>query len=163
RLLELDPTSLDTAKPAAVALARLYQQASQWRELIDVLRRQAEWAHGSERKEILFRGGEIQQKLLYDAASAALTYREILDADRGEPGALVAREPLHTAKAEGRELMEILRRRVERAKDSVNRRDLLWRIAEVIEQCLLDRDEAITAYHVILDEQADDLPTLDAL
>jgi len=163
RLLDLDPTSLDTAKPAAVALARLYHQAAQWSDLIDVLRRQAEWAQGSDRKEILFRVGEIQQNLLLDSIAAVQTYREILEADGTEGRALDALETLHVAEGQWSELIEILRRRVDLASDSLARRDLLWRIAEVIEQRLEDRDEAITAYHVILDERADDLPTLDAL
>ena len=53
-----------------VALARLYHQAAQWSDLIDVLRRQAEWADPRERKEILFRVGLIQQDLLRDSAAA---------------------------------------------------------------------------------------------
>jgi len=52
RLLDLDPTSLDTAKPAAVALARLYEQSAQHSELIEVLRHQAEWAQGSDHKVV---------------------------------------------------------------------------------------------------------------
>jgi tetratricopeptide (TPR) repeat protein len=163
RLLDLDPTSLDTARPAAVALARLYQQAEQWRDLIDVLRRQAEWSHGSDRKTLLFRIGEIQQNLLVDSDAAIATYREILDSDAQEVRALDALEALHVAKEQWTDLNGILRRRVDLAQDSQTRRDLLWRIAEVIEVKLSDRDEAITAYGVILSERADDVPTIDAL
>ena len=163
RLLDLDPTSLDTARPAAIALARLYEQAGHWRDLIDVLRKQVEWTSGSERKDLLFRIGEIEQSLLRDASAAVATYREILENDAQETRALDALEQIHTAQKQWRDLIEILRRRVELASDSLTRRDLLWRIAQVIEKSIGDRDEAITAYHVILDERADDLPTLDAL
>lgn len=163
RLLDLDPTSLDTAKPAAVALSRLYQQARRWGELIDVLRRQAEWAQGEERKALLFRVGGIQERLLSDRSAAIDTYREILEGDATEVRALDALEALHVQGEQWSELIEILRRRVDLAQDGRARRDLLWRIAEVTEQKINDRDEAITAYGVILDERADDLPTLDAL
>ncbi len=163
RLLDLDPTSLDTARPAATALSRLYEQAQKWRELIEVLRRQAEWVQGDERKALLFRVGEIQQDLLGDSAAAVATYREILEADTQDGQALDALERIHTSAGQWSELIEILRRRVEMSTEPVARRDLLWRIAEVIEKQLGDRDEAITTYHVILDERADDLPTLDAL
>jgi tetratricopeptide (TPR) repeat protein len=163
RLLDLDPTSLDTAKPAAIALARLYQQSRRWSELIDVLRRQAEWAQGEERKALLFRVGGIQERLLSDRAAAIATYREILEGDATEVRALDALEALHVQGEQWSELIEILRRRVDLAQDGGARRDLLWRIAEVTEQKINDRDEAITAYGVILDERADDLPTLDAL
>ena len=163
RLLDLDPTSLDTAKPAAVALARLYEQSAQHSELIEVLRRQAEWAQGSDRKELLFRIGDIQKTLLLDPQAAVSTYREILDSDAQEVRALDALEALHVEQGQWHELIEILRRRVDLAQSSAARRDLLWRIAEVIEGRLEDQAEAITAYQVILDERADDLPTLDAL
>ena len=163
RLLDLDPTSLDTARPAAIALSRLYQQAEKWRELIEVLRRQADWAQGEERKSLLFRIGEIQQSILTDTDAAIATYREILDIDAQEVQALDALESLHVAKEQWTDLNGILRRRVDLAQDSQTRRDLLWRIAEVIEVKLCDRDEAITAYGVILSERADDIPTIDAL
>ena len=163
RLLDLDPTSLDTARPAAVALSRLYQQAEQWRDLIDVLRRQAEWSQGDERKSLLFRIGEILQNLLSDSDAAIATYREILESDAQEVRALDALESLHVAKEQWTELNGILRRRVDLAGDSQTRRDLLWRIAEVIEVKLGDRDEAITAYGVILSERAEDIPAIDAL
>ncbi len=163
RLLDLDPTSLDTARPAAIALSRLYEQAGHWRDLIDVLRKQVEWTSGPERKELLFRIGEIEQSLLLDPAAAVTTYREILENDAQETRALDALEGIHTTQKQWRDLIDILRRRVELAGDSGARRDLLWRIAQVIEKSIGDRDEAITAYHVILDERADDLPTLDAL
>ena len=136
---DLDPTSLDTARPAAVALARLYQQAEQWRDLIDVLRRQAEWSYGSDRKTLLFRIGEIQQNLLVDSDAAIATYREILDSDAQEVRALDALEALHVAKEQWTDLNGILRRRVDLAQDSQTRRDLLWRIAEVIEVALRPR------------------------
>jgi hypothetical protein len=163
RLLDLDATSLDTARPATTALARLYEQAGQWPELIEILRRQVEWAQGSEKKELLYRIGEIQRGLLADARAAVATYREVLESDGQDERALDALEAIHNAKGEWRDLIEILRRRVDLTQDKAVRRDLLWRIAEVIEKKLSDRDEAITAYHVILDERADDLPTLDAL
>ena len=74
-LIRSDP--LDTA--AGGRPSRLYNQAAQWSDLIDVLRRQAEWAQGGDRKEILFRVGEIQQNLLaWTASPLSLTYREIL-------------------------------------------------------------------------------------
>ena len=99
RLLDLDPTSLDTARPAAIALSRLYEQAGHWRDLIDVLRKQVEWTSGPERKELLFRIGEIEQSLLLDPAAAVTTYREILENDAQETRALDALEDPHHPEA----------------------------------------------------------------
>ncbi|HEX6839861.1 MAG TPA: tetratricopeptide repeat protein, partial [Polyangia bacterium] len=115
RLLDLDPTNLHTARPAAAALARLYETAEDWRPLIDVLHRQAEWADkADEKKELLFRIGRIEEELLVDPAAAIGTYREILDDDARDLRALDALEKLHRAQGQWPELTDILKRRLER-------------------------------------------------
>ena len=105
RLLDLDPTNLHTARPAAAALARLYEAAEDWRELIDVLHRQAEWADegATRRRSCCFRIGRIQEELLVDPAAAIGTYREILDDDaRRSARARRAREAAPGAGRSGR-------------------------------------------------------------
>ncbi|MSP60174.1 MAG: tetratricopeptide repeat protein [Myxococcales bacterium] len=167
RLLDLDPTRLETARPAAEALARLYEAEEAWPDLIEVLRRQAEWADpGEPRKEFQRRVGLIQEDLASDLAAAVATHREILDADPEDRPALDALERLHSARSEWSDLCEILRRRVELSRDSAARRDLLWRIAELTEQRLHPgqvNSDVLAGYTAILDEQPEDVPTLDAL
>ncbi|MCA1663897.1 MAG: hypothetical protein LC659_06475, partial [Myxococcales bacterium] len=165
RLLDLDPTNLHTARPAAGALARLYESAEDWRALIDVLHRQAEWAdRADEKKELLFRIGRIEEELLVDPAAAIGTYREILDDDGRDLRALDALEKLHQAQGQWPELADILKRRLELVDPAYEtRRDLMWRVAQLQERELGDAGEAIAGYHAILDERPDDLPSLDAL
>ncbi|HEY2747131.1 MAG TPA: hypothetical protein VGL86_21055, partial [Polyangia bacterium] len=165
RLLELDPTNLHTARPAAGALARLYEASESWRELIDVLHRQAEWADKlDEKKEILFRIGRIEEELLVDPAAAIGIYREILDEDPRDLRALDALEKLHQAQGQWPELTDVLKRRLELADPAYEtRRDLMWRVAQLQERELGDAGEAIAGYHAILDERAEDLAALDAL
>ncbi|HEX4459504.1 MAG TPA: tetratricopeptide repeat protein, partial [Polyangia bacterium] len=167
RLLDLDPTNLHTARPAAAALARLYETAEDWRALIDVLHRQAEWTNVPvEKKNLLFRIGLIEEELLVDPAAAIGTYREILDDDPAELRALDALEKLHQAQGQWLELVDILRRRLDltsAASSASARRDLMWRIAQLNERELSDGAEAIAGYHAILDEQPEDVPALDAL
>ena len=168
RLLELDPTNLHTARPAAAALARLYEAAEDWRALIEVLHRQAEWANAApannEKKELLFRVARIEEELLVDPAAAIGTYREILDDDGRDPRALDALEKLHQAQGQWPELTDILKRRLELVDPAYEtRRDLMWRVAQLQERELGDAGEAIAGYHAILDERPDDLPALDAL
>jgi tetratricopeptide (TPR) repeat protein len=165
RLLELDATNLHTARPAAAALARLYEAAEDWRALLDVLHRQSEWADkGEEKKELLFRIGRIQEELLVEPAAAIGTYREILDHDPRELRALDGLEKLHQAEGQWPELTDVLRRRLELSSPAdQHRRDLMWRIAQLNERELADSGEAIAGYHAILDERPDDLPALDAL
>ncbi|HZS39705.1 MAG TPA: tetratricopeptide repeat protein, partial [Polyangia bacterium] len=159
RLLDLDPTHQKTARPAAAALARLYEAAESWPELIDVLHRQAEWAPRPEdRKELLFRVGRIQEELTVDPRAAIRTYREILEADAEEQGALDALERLHTAQREWPELVDVLRRRLDLEEMPNARRDLMWRVAQLTERELKDASEAIAGYHAILDEKPNDQP-----
>ncbi|HEX9104218.1 MAG TPA: tetratricopeptide repeat protein, partial [Polyangia bacterium] len=165
RLLDLDSTNLHTARPAAAALARLYESAEDWRELIDVLHRQSEWTENAEeKKELLFRIGRIEEELLVDPAAAIGTYREVLDDDAHDLRALDALEKLHQAQGQWPELADILKRRLELTDPAYEtRRDLMWRIAQLQERELGDDGEAIAGYHAILDERPDDLPALDAL
>ncbi len=164
RLLELDPHHLETARPAAAALGRLYQNAEQWPELIDVLHRQAEWAtEPGEKKELLFRIGRIQEELLVEPKAAIRTYRELLEQDAEERDALAALEHLYQSQSEWHELVEILRRRTDLEKDPAARRELMWRIAQLTERELADGGEAIAGYHAILDEHPEDVPALDSL
>ncbi len=165
RLLELDPTNLHTARPAAAALARLYEASEDWRALVEILHRQAEWAdRPDEKKELLFRVGRIQEELLVDPAAAIGTYREVLDDDPRDLRALDALEKLHQAQGQWPELTDVLKRRLELVDPAYEtRRDLMWRIAQLQERELGDSGEAIAGYHAILDERPDDLPALDAL
>ncbi len=167
RLLDLDPTNLETAQPAAAALSRLYEADEAWSDLIEVLRKMAEWAEpGDPRKEILRKVGVIQEDLLEDTASAVATHREILDGDPEDRPALDALERLHAARGEWAELIDVLRRRVDLASDQRARRDLLWRIAELTEHKLHDGrtgTDVVAAYTALLDENPEDQPTLEAL
>jgi tetratricopeptide (TPR) repeat protein len=164
RLLELDPTNVQTSRPAAIALARLYEAEESWPGLIEVLHRQADWADApSEKKELLFRIGRIQEELTVDPKAAVATYREILEVDPEERGALDALERLHNAEGAWPELVDILKRRLDLERDPAARRDLAWRLAQISERELKDGTQAIAWYHAILDERPDDLPALDAL
>ena len=167
RLLDLDPTNVETAWPAARALERLYQAEENWPALIDMLRRQAGWADSLDgKKEFLRRVGVIQEDLTQDYASAVHTHREILDADAEDAEALDALERLHEAQDQWGDLIGVLRRRIPLSDDPESRRELSWRIAELTEKRLglhPGSGDVISAYTAILDEHPEDLPTLDAL
>lgn len=164
RLLELDPSNLHTSRPAAAALARLYEAQENWPELIGILRRQAEWATvAQERKELLYRIGRIQEDLLADPLSAIGTWREVLEGDPEDGVALDALERLYLSQGDYAGLIEILTRRLELTADPQARRDLHWRIAGLTERELKDPADAIATYHALLDERPDDQPALEAL
>lgn len=167
RLLDLDPANLETAKPAVAALERLYQAQEAWPELIEMLRRQAEWAEVvEEKKDLLRRVALIQEDVIQDFDGAAATHRAILDFDSEDGDAIDALERLHLAQERWDDLVGILRRRLSLAVDAAVRRDLEWRIAVLTEQKLglpPASPEIISTYQAVLDEHPDDLPALGAL
>ncbi|MCC6749654.1 MAG: tetratricopeptide repeat protein [Deltaproteobacteria bacterium] len=163
RLLALDPDHLPTAQPAAAALVRLYERSAQWVRLVEVLGMQLRWAEdAATRCELLQRMAQVQEEMQRDPDRAIETYRQLLDEDPANERALDALERLYTAAHRYRDLIEILRRRVERASPEA-RRGLWVRIAELWEHQLGDRDEATAAYLTILDAFPTDVPSLSAL
>jgi tetratricopeptide (TPR) repeat protein len=160
RLLDLDPTSLDTAQAGGCGpVSAVSAGRAQWRDLIDVLRRQAEWSQG-ERSQVAAvphrRDSKdaavwiAKRRLRPIARSSTRMRRKCAHSMRWSPST----SPRSSGRADrnpaaaGRS-----------GADSQTRRDLLWRIAEVIEVKLEDRDEAITGYGVILSERAEDVPS----
>jgi tetratricopeptide (TPR) repeat protein len=164
RLLELDPSSPETARPATTALTRLYEQEGKWAPLIDVLRRQIEWAvEPSAREELLLRIGKIHEDVEGNIDAAVETYRELLDEGTGSTEALDALERLYLHTDRWSELVEIYRRRVELAESSDERRYQWLRIAGICEEELQDQDQAVAAYLTVLDETPGDLESIRAL
>jgi tetratricopeptide (TPR) repeat protein len=164
RLIDVDPGNLAVVRPAAEALERLHDEREAWPKLIDILRKQADWAEApAKRLAYLVRVATIQEVKLAEPATAITTWREILAEDGEHAGALDALERLHAGRDEHRDLVDVLRRRVELSKVPTDRRALLWRIAELQERELGQPTEAATAYLEILDAQPEDGPALAEL
>lgn len=161
RLLDLDPSNPDTVRAAAVVLDRLYEAEERWRDLIEIVRRQAEWAEDiDERKRLLARVAVAHEEHLDDVAAAIVTWREVLAEDLEDTTALDALERLYQAGGQSSELVEILRRRVELAGAAEERKTQLRRIAALAESELNDAGEAILAHLEVLDHVPDDRDTL---
>ena len=155
RLLEADPASPATARRAAAALARLYEEAGRWPELRAVMRRQADWAEdGSERRALLARVAVLEEDRLDESTAAIATWRDVLAEQPDDAGALHALERLYQASEAWRELIDVLRRMVDTASTDDRRRS--WRrIAEIHELRLGEPDEAIAAWLEVLDHEPD--------
>ncbi len=164
RLLDLDPGNPDTARPAAIALDRLYSEAQAWPELIEVVRRRAEWAdHGTERADLLARLAVICEEQQGDPEAAVAAWRELMAEDPDDLRAIDSLERLFAGAGQYRELIDILRRRVERAPDPDERVALLRRIAFLHEEQLGEPTDAIAAHLEALDHAPDDTATLREL
>jgi tetratricopeptide (TPR) repeat protein len=164
QLLEVDPTNSAVLAPAAEALERIFTASERWTDLVDLLRREAEWADDvPARKAILFRVAEIQEVAQSDTSGAIATFREILEHDAEERKALGELERLYKDGRQWRELVEVLRRRVEHESAMSERRQIRARIARVLEDDVGAPTEAIAAYHELLDEAPEDGEALGEL
>jgi tetratricopeptide (TPR) repeat protein len=164
RILKLDPANLDTARPAADALATLYAQIGDFAGFVEILRLQADWAgEESERADILRRVAEIEEKSLGDRQAAVATYRSLLDANDQDLGAMGELERLYELLGQHRERVDVMRRRLEVATSDEARRAVRFRMAVILERELSDVDEAISTVLGILDESSDNVAALEML
>jgi tetratricopeptide (TPR) repeat protein len=162
-LMDSDPSNPATVRRAGAALARLYEAARSWPELRAVVRKQAEWAEDAgERRTLLARVAILEENQLGDRAAAIATWRDVLTDQPIDAGALHALERLYQAAEAWRDLIDILRRKLDHADDELARQ-LLARIAEIHEVMLEEADEAIAAHLEILDRDGDDRRALDEL
>lgn len=164
RLLDLDPGNPETATPAMDALGRLYEEEGQWRELIDILRRKSDWADEVDtRKRLLARVAEIEENELGNTEVAIATWREVLTEDPEDGPTIDALERLFSAGEKHRDLIEILRRRVELTDEPSQKKLHLRRIAGLYERELSEPSYAISAYLEVLDHLDDDRDALTEL
>lgn len=164
RLLAADPDDAATAVPAAVALERLFAARERHADLVDVLRIQARFADKSDlRAALLKRIAEIQETFLSAPADALATLEEIDDLAPSDVENLRALERLYSQTGSWAKLIDVLRRRCALASDAGDRRTASYRIAELLEEKLADRDEAIVAYQGILASHPSDVPAVRAL
>ncbi|MBA3459340.1 MAG: hypothetical protein H0T46_05220, partial [Deltaproteobacteria bacterium] len=163
RLLEVDPTNPGTIRRASSALARLYDQSQSWRELRDVMRKQAEWAEEpDERRALLARVAALEEEKLNERDASIATWRDVLTDQPMDAGALNALERLYQAGEKWRDLIEILHRKLDHAAPDEAKR-YLGRIAEIHEVMLEEPDEAIAAHLEILDRDPNDATALAEL
>ena len=164
RLLDMEGAQLVTMRRAALALARLYEESEAWPELRAVMRKQAEWAEtGEERRGLLSRVAKIEEQQLDDREAAIGTWRDVLDESAIDPEALDSLERLYQAGQRWRDLIDILRRKLDHADSPSTARELLGRIADIHEVMLEEADEAIAAHLEVLDRDATDRRALAEL
>jgi tetratricopeptide (TPR) repeat protein len=163
RLMDTDPSNPTAIRRAGVALVRRYEEAQSWPELRAVMRRLAEWAEdASQRHTLLARVAALEETQLADHAAAIGTWRDVLADLPTAAGALSALERLYRAASAWRDLIDILRRKLDHAGDT-EAKELLAKIAEIHEVMLEEADEAISAHLEILDRDSGDRRALDEL
>jgi len=139
KVIEAQPDDIDSVR----ALGSLYRIADKYAELVEVLAIEAGLTQDIDERKVLFMemGATYYEHLsLPDKAVAA--YEEILQLSHEDATALERLESLYFETERFEELEQILQRRATLAADAAERKNLLLRRAEVLENRLERLEEA---------------------
>jgi tetratricopeptide (TPR) repeat protein len=164
---------------AVSALDRLFTGAERWKELVEILTREAEIGQSpDEILEFKYRLGGVYQTRLNDLPSAIAAYKEVLaaapdhtptrEALEGLFAAGVNQveiaeilEPLYQASGEWDKLVGVLEASLAHVTDPSSRLAMYYRIGELHEERLVALDGALNAYLRALREYPNDEKTLE--
>lgn len=160
RALSLDPEHEASFK----ALTRLYAQAGQHRELIELYSRQLDRPHDDDVViAYLFRIGALYEDDLSDPLEAMHAYRRILDRKPDHLGALHAQQRAAEAAGRYQDLVDALETEAALRKEPERVVALLHRAGEVRALHLNDESTAIARFKRVLQLQDDYTPALTSL
>jgi len=151
------------------SLERLSRARGQHRRRAEILEQGLDAARGSPslQGEILLQIARIHDQDLGEPAAAEKYYRRMWELDREDPSfaipAAEALERIYLTRGSYPELVEVLEVRAKFAEQAADRRQLLTRTADVLDQIIGDAPRAIDAYRQILDIDPADLDALGAL
>ena len=112
---------------------------------------------------VLLKLARIFDTRLNHVRNAIECYRRLLTLEPGNPEALDALERLYAGAGAHERLVEVLTEKADRADDIIDKKELYYRICEIWDEVLNDRNRAIEAYRTLLDLDADDLVPIEAL
>lgn len=127
-------------------LARIYEMAEQWSELIDILEREtAVLDDVEERISVRFRIGAIWEHMLQNNEKAAASYAEVIAMDETHAEALVALERLYIALERWSDLLKVYEYQLAAFQESEQHVAIYTKISHVYEQRLNDIENAIAS------------------
>jgi tetratricopeptide (TPR) repeat protein len=160
RVLLIDEANAESLN----ALERLFAAERRYHDLVTVLSRKADFARDvMEKKELLYRICEIWEDVLDRPDQAIQTYRRVLEEDPEDQNAIEALIRLYERTSNWTLLVEVLREKLEVAADDDERKEILFRIARVCEEQLNDANETILTYRSVLETDARDRRSMEAL
>lgn len=146
------------------ALIRLYDVEGSYAELVATLKRKAEFVGDAQDQASIYqRIASVYESALDDGENAIESWRQVLQINDGETGALHALQRLYGKSEQWMELVWVLRRKIEFAASTAERLELYGFLAEVFEERLEENFEAITAYREILNAEPEREEVLEAL
>jgi golgin subfamily B member 1 len=136
---------------------RLAEKMGQYAELVGLYRDVIpEILDADQQLDVTLRVAVLARKELADKDLARTYYQKALELRTDEPRALLALESLYEEAGDNKNLLEVLRRRVETADGDTERQTLLFKVAELCDVKLKDEAASIEAYERILEASPDE-------
>ena len=155
-----DDSDLETIE----ALEQLYEETEEWVDLIEVLARRLDLeADSNARVYILHRRAEVFDTKLDDEFEATTAYQAVLDESPQDEQAIDALDRLHQNARRWTDLLDILRIKAELAADDEQLIATQLRIGALLEQEVLEPEQAIDTYRAVLEIEPDNEEGLAAL
>ena len=159
KMIELDDLDAESLN----ALERLYTDAQNWEQLIDILNRKTEIGSDDEKVDILRKMATINCEYLGKLDAAIENYVEILNHLPNDRDSIQALESLYERTENWEALSDNYGIKLQNAESDEERRSILRMMAKIQEEKIGKKDEAIDYYRQILDIFPQDEETLEAL
>jgi tetratricopeptide (TPR) repeat protein len=160
RALREDPRNETTH----AQLDRLARGLDRWADVAGLYDQVASEAQEDDLKvALLFRRAQIQEHELRDNAGAVETYERVLKASPSTVEAATAIQTIHERTGDWAKLVDILKRKSELIPNVEERKQLLYRTAQIEEEVLGNADAAIATFRQVLSIDDVDMPAMDAL
>ena len=158
--LEHDPTDLSVV----VALEEIYLATERWTDLVALLEQKLGLTEAlDDKKALLFRICALHEEMLEDPEQAVTTLESVLELDESDRGALDGLERLFLGLERWEDLMGVLKAKAALTETLEERKGIYYVIGQTYERELDDLDQAVATYQQILDWDAEDVPSLQAL
>lgn len=145
------------------ALSRLLADVHKPKELIQLYENALDRATGTRAVSYLLKIAQLYEDVLGEHALAAQTYKRVLQQDSGHLAAVHAWQRSAARAQRPRELLDALQYEIGLTVERDRLVALLHRAAEVLDEQLDDRDEAIALYRRALEKDPRHVPTLSSL
>ena len=146
-ILELEPTE----ETALEKLRAIHTKRRNWRELMELNRKEAAHRDGDEARRLYIEVAELAAKKLGDNREGIQVWNQILEQDPADPEALDQLAALYSKEDRWPALAEILHRQVEQAGDDADRSlELLQKLGDIYTKRLDAVDSAIEVWQEVL-------------
>lgn len=158
-LLKVEPQE----EEARTKLRELYNKRRAWAPLFALSEREAEFAEGKAKVELLLEMAKLAAERLDRGADAIRLYREALRLEPETPGLLDLLEKQAEREKDFATVAEVLERRVDAASDESTRLNVLQKLGSVYADRLNDPVGAARAWRRVLDAKPDHTKALRVL